>query len=431
MKITLLTLGCKTNQAETFGLMNTIAGAGHRIVDLSEGPDLCVINTCTVTSKADYQSRRLIHRALRNRTKVIVTGCCAELRGEELKKIDPSLEIVKNKDKWNIFNSFILPLSSTSLTQEKPDLLFGGRQRPVVKVQDGCNFSCSYCAITLARGRSRSVPLDEVVEEAKAYADAGFREIVLTGIHLGLYGLDLEPRLSLAGLLKALLKRTEGARFRLSSLEVNELDDEIIDLLGSSRICTHLHLPLQSGDDTILGLMNRNYRSRDFREAVEKVVARYPLCGLGTDVIVGFPGEGGKEFSRTRELIESLPFSYIHVFPYSARPGTRAASLAGRAPEQEKKERVALLRNLGESKKNEFIQRNIGHICEVIVEGPGPQGFTGTSENYMKVLFESQSDSPGKKGGLSEGMLVFTRIAGIAGGRARGIAINEEQLLNK
>lgn len=374
--------------------------AGHQIVEMSEKPDLCIINTCTVTSKADYQSRQLINRALKNNAKVIVTGCYAELNNKQIKNIDNNIEVIRNSNKSNIINMIPNEYSSGNINFNKY-----ARHRPAIKVQDGCDYSCSYCAIPMARGRSRSIPIDRVINEIKFYESLGYKEIVLTGIHLGTYGLDLKPKESLSILLDNILKNTNIPRIRISSLEIKEMDDEFLELLTEDRICKHLHIPLQSGDDNILKLMNRMYSVKDFLLGVEKIIKKISDIALGTDVIVGFPCEGEPEFNNTKQLIESIPFSYLHIFPYSQRHGTRAVKLPGHIAGSIKKERVAILRKLGMIKKQDFIRKNIGKTLDIIVEEMGYEGLRGTAGNYIKVLVEDEND-------IEEGMLVNAHIFG-------------------
>jgi threonylcarbamoyladenosine tRNA methylthiotransferase MtaB len=409
MKIAVLTLGCRTNQAESMHIEQALNYAGHQIVNLSENPDICIINTCTVTSKADYQSRQLIHRALRNNSKVIVTGCYAELNQEQLKEIDNDIGIVKNAEKDNIIrlikqnnsgNAETAPHSVAPLLHHSIAL---SRHRPIVKVQDGCNYSCSYCAIPMARGRSRSIPIDNVISEIKFYESSGYKEVVLTGIHLGTYGLDLKPKKTLAFLLHNILKNTTIPRIRLSSLEIKELDDRFIELLEEERVCKHLHVPLQSGDNSILKLMNRTYSVEDFLSSIEKILKKLPDMSIGTDVIVGFPGEGDPEFNNTKQLIETIAFSYLHVFPYSSRPGTKASTLPKQVAGAIKKERVAMLREIGMDRKQDYIKRNIGKTLDIIVEERGYEGLMGTAGNYIKVILKDDND-------IKAGMLVNAHI---------------------
>lgn len=401
MKIAVLTLGCKTNQAESMRIEHALNKAGHRIVDISGEPDLCIINTCTVTSKADYQSRQIINKALKNNTKkVIVTGCYAELNKEQLENMGCDIEVIRNSNKDNIIN--MIP---NGFFSNNTSFNMHARHRPIVKVQDGCNHSCSYCVIPMARGRSRSVAVDDVINEIKSYESLGYKEIVITGIHLGTYGCDLKPKKTLSFLLHNILKNTNIPRIRLSSLEIKEIDDELIELLKEGRVCKHLHIPLQSGDDNILKLMNRTYSVEDFFSGIEKIFKKVPDIALGTDVIVGFPGEGEVEFNNTKQLIESIPFSYLHVFPYSSRPKTKAATFTKQVAGAIKKERVSILREIGMIKKQDFIRKNIGRTLDIVIEDRSCDRLIGTAGNYIKVILKDSSDA-------EAGMLVNAHILG-------------------
>lgn len=419
MKIAVLTLGCKTNQAESMNMEHALNNAGHQIVEMLEKPDICIINTCTVTSKADYQSRQLINRALKNNAKVIVTGCYAELNNEQIKNIDNNIEVIRNNNKSNIINMIPNEYSSGNINFSKY-----ARHRPAVKVQDGCNYSCSYCAIPMARGRSRSIPIDRVISEIKFYESLGYKEIVLTGIHLGTYGLDLKPKKSLSMLLDNILKNTNIPRIRISSLEIKEIDDKFLELLTEERICKHLHIPLQSGDDNILKLMNRTYSTKDFLSGIERIIKKVPEISIGTDVIVGFPCEGELEFENTKKLIESIPFSYLHVFPYSPRPRTKAVTFSGQVAGAVKKERVTILREIGMAKKEDYIEKNIGKSLDIIVEDRCEDGVIGTAGNYIKVLVTDENN-------IKEGMLVNVHVLGHKDGIAIGIPAKNLELLNK
>ncbi|MCL0042463.1 tRNA (N(6)-L-threonylcarbamoyladenosine(37)-C(2))-methylthiotransferase MtaB [Thermodesulfovibrionales bacterium] len=474
MKISVLTLGCKTNQAESADIEQELSRSGHQIVGISERPDVCVINTCSVTSRADYQSRRLIHMALRDDSKVIVTGCYAELNHKRLKEINGNIEIVRNAEKSNLINVILRKTLSNVINHPHPRIkcgagshpppsrgrelrspqkvtrpfgdivwniinkhspspggggLGGGgaepllsnglampntRQRPAIKVQDGCNNSCSYCAVPLARGKSRSIRINEVIEKIKTCESLGYKEVVLTGIHLGTYGLDLGSGESLSNLVKHILINTGIARIRLSSLEINEINEELLELVADDRICKHLHLPLQSGDDNILRSMKRRYSAGEYRRTIERLMSIHSGIAIGADVIVGFPGEGEAEFNNTKHLIEEIPFSYLHIFPYSCRPATEAATLPMKVTKKIKKERASILREIGINKKESYIKNNVGKIVDVIVEGSRMEGKVGTAGNYIKVFLRGESD-------IKDGMLVNVRISGYRDGMATGI----------
>lgn len=349
MKISVLTLGCKVNQAESSLIEGALKSVGHSIVNISEKPDICIINTCTVTSKSDYQSRQLIRKAYRVGARVFVTGCYSELNRENVKSMEGVEEIIDNDNKLSIINMLTGKNVSSSLYFSA-----GGRSRLFIKIQDGCNYSCSYCAIPKARGISKSVNPEVVVEQAGNAVSIGYNEIVLTGIHLGTYGYDLEYKVKLSNLLRTLLKKTKIKRIRLSSLEVREIDDELLELFRDNRVCNHLHIPLQSGDDKILKLMNRTYDSRQFSLKIGHIYKKIPEIAIGTDVIVGFPGEGISEFQNTYSLLECLSISYMHIFPFSARPSTAASKMPDNTPSSLKKERVRILESLNKGKNRVY-----------------------------------------------------------------------------
>jgi threonylcarbamoyladenosine tRNA methylthiotransferase MtaB len=382
MRVSLLTLGCKTNLSESDQFRIAAERAGHSVVELNESPDLCIINTCTVTSKSDYQCRQLIRRALRTGAEVVVTGCYSEVAESVIRSISPEIKIIKNSEKNNILN--ILG------NHNKGKSLKFNRARPFVKIQDGCSFSCTYCIIPKARGRPRSRPIEEIVEEIQAIEKAGYKEVVLTGIHIGLYGVDTAGKVTLSKLIRTLLDTTDNIRIRLSSLEINEITDEIIELLQNKRLCPHLHLPLQSGDDSILRTMKRPYTTDNYLKKVEIVLDKIDNLALGTDIIVGFPGEGEKEFKNTKKFIESIPFSYMHIFPYSRRPSTLASQMDKQVPSIVKKERARLLREIDQKKRVLYRKAQIGRILEVIEEKTVGNGLkVGKSENYINVYFEN------------------------------------------
>lgn len=418
MKIAFLTLGCRTNQAESFQIENAVQSAGHEIVGLSDNPDICIINTCTVTAKADYQSRQLINRALRAHAKVIVTGCYSELNFDTIKNTHTNVELFRNSDKAGIIQH--IGDADASDASSSKGL---SRHRPIVKVQDGCDYACTYCTIPKARGKSRSIQQDAVVREVEFYESLGCSEVVLTGIHLGTYGLDLPGKQSLSGLLATVLRSTGLPRIRLSSLEMNEIDDKLIELLVDPRVCSHLHVPLQSGDDRILKLMNRTYTVKEYVAGFEGILKKIPGIAFGTDVIAGFPGEGDPEFSNTHALLQALPFSYLHVFPYSPRPGTRAVDFPGHVPERVKKDRVSRLRALGAAKRSTYIEGNIGKTLAAVVEERHAHGYTGTTGNYIKAFIKTTDD-------IRAGKLVPIRIMGQAAHLVAGVPVKSSEPLN-
>lgn len=389
MRVAVVTLGCRVNQSESSDIEGSLRENGATIVRLEENPDVCIVNTCTVTARSDYTSRQMIRRAARSGARVIVTGCYSELRPEEVQQLPAVAKIFPNSDKLSIV-SFLVGEGA------EPEFAYSTRSRPHLKVQDGCNHRCSYCAVPLARGPSRSLPPDEVLERAKAIERRGCHEVVLTGIHLGSYGLDLRNRFRLSSLLRSILLETGIARVRLSSIEVNELDDVLIELLQDSRVCSHLHVPLQSGSDRILRLMNRSYSSATYARMISRILSRLGNPGLGTDVIVGFPGEGDADFGATRSLLEEIPFSYFHVFPFSPRPFTKAESMGDRVADITVRRRREVLLQLGAEKKRLFQEYQIGKVHDLLIEETEPgKAATGTAGNYAKISVCSDDLVPG------------------------------------
>jgi threonylcarbamoyladenosine tRNA methylthiotransferase MtaB len=399
MKVSVLTLGCKVNQSESYDLESSLIKHGSDLVPLDKQPDYCIINSCTVTAKSDYQSRQLIRRALRSGAKVIVTGCYAQLRPHEIRKIDPQISIFNNDNKSHIINMITNNIESNTSFYFK-------RSRAYLKVQDGCNFSCTYCVVPLARGKSRSIIASEIIDKAIDLEKAGYKEIILTGIHLGLYGYDLSPKTNLSEVLKIILKKTTIPRIRLSSLEVNEINDEIIEALQDNRVCPHLHVPLQSGDDHILRLMKRNYNVKKFSTKIEHITKKVKDIAFGTDVIVGFPGEGEKEFTNTKNTIRSIPLAYLHIFPFSKRPNTEASRMKNENTKQIMHDRYVQLNAMHISKKNEYMSSYIDKTLDVITEKRGVGNtVVGTSSNYLKIIVPSLS--------YHKGSLIRVRVVGI------------------
>lgn len=411
MKISILTLGCKVNQAESAMIEGNLRKHGISIVSLYEHPDYCVVNTCTVTAKSDYQSRQLIRRAFKAGAKVLVTGCYSELKPDEVRKMVGVHEIVKNSDKLQIIKMLTNNTKSYSLC-------YFGRSRPYIKVQDGCNNACTYCIVQKARGRSRSVEVSEVVRQAVEFESEGYNEIVLTGIHLGVYGIDLIPKKNLSNLIRTLLDKTKIPRIRLSSLDVNEIDDEIIELLQEIRLCKHVHIPVQSGDNNILKRMHRKYTTDDYKTVINKIKTKITDISIGTDVIVGFPGEGEKEFKNTKTFLDSLPLTYMHIFPFSSRPNTVASQMPMYVSSSVKKERVNELKVLHTKKKQAYLNSQIHKILDIIIEEQGNETYSvGTSSNYLKVkVYENWY--PKKS-------LIYVRISEREGDMLRGIDIDK------
>ncbi|MFH7326541.1 tRNA (N(6)-L-threonylcarbamoyladenosine(37)-C(2))-methylthiotransferase MtaB [Desulfurivibrio sp. C05AmB] len=405
-RVAVTTLGCKVNQYESAAFISDLAeSAGVEIVPFSAVAEVYVINTCAVTAKAGAQSRQLIRRAAKNPgARLVVTGCYAQVAAEEIGRLtDRPLTIVGNCCKERVVEevvrgpaaagaSYLGEIGACNRVAPLTVTRFERRTRAVLKIQDGCSQGCSYCIVPLSRGPSRSVEPERVLAQAEIFAAQGFREVVLTGIHLGHYGLDLAPALSLVELLKLLLARGFPLRYRISSLEPSEIGPELLELLaGQESLLPHLHIPLQSGDDRILRAMNRPYRSADFAGVIRRCLAALPDAAIGVDVLAGFPGEDETAFRNTYELLADLPISYLHVFPYSRRPGTRAADLPQQVSGRIKDERTARLRRLDRQKRQEFYRRQLGSVRQVLVEGGAKSGglLRGFSENYIPVLLDA------------------------------------------
>ncbi len=424
------TLGCKTNHSDAASLSAELAAEGHRLTPFHQPADVYIIHTCTVTQKADYQSRQLIRRAIaRNpRAQVIVTGCYAQVAPETLRtipgidfivgiseraKIPPIIASGKKHGEACVFSS---SMEERRPWQDKNLPLLFERTRAYLKVQDGCNSFCSYCIVPYARGRSRSFPLPETLAKAREFALQGVKEIVVTGIHLGVYGEDLIPRRALLDLLRALEQEIPPIRIRLSSIEPQEFSSPLISFLAqSSKVCPHLHIPLQSGDDGILQGMNRNYSAAFFAEVVNRLTESIPELAIGVDVMAGFPGEDEKAFQNTMKLLEGLPIAYLHVFPFSRRKGTAAVSFPGPTPPPVIRARCQSLRELGAKKRRLFYGAFKGKKAKVLIESKRDResGFLkGYSRNYIPVFL------PGGDECINQELDV--RIMDVQGERVRG-----------
>ncbi len=397
-KVSFYTLGCKLNQSESAVMAEQFREQGYEIVPFGEKADICVINTCTVTAKTDYRCRQMIRRAKKivPEAKIAVVGCYAQLHPEAIRKIEGVDFILGSDRKFDLpelledekkTNATIIEKSDNRQFHAPASGFFWNHTRGFLKIQDGCDNFCSYCAVPLARGRSRSDNLDDILDHAERLVAAGHRELVLTGVHIGMYGKDLQPRVSLIDVIENLEKIEGLERIRLSSLEPNEIDDALLEhIANSDKICRHLHVPLQSGDDEILKRMRRLYRSQDFIDVIHKIKSYLPHCGLGTDVIVGFPGETEEHFQNTRGIIEKLPFTYLHVFSYSVRPGTAAAKFSEQVDSETIKRRSEILRKIGMSKKREFYRSFIGKTVRVLWETKTEDGWmTGLTGEYVRA----------------------------------------------
>jgi len=400
-RVAFATLGCKTNQFESAAMRESLERAGYRVVPFAAGAELVVVNTCTVTAATDAQSRNLVRRArrLNPACRVVVTGCYAQVDPQALADLPGVKAVLGNAEKH--FLGEYLALSGERQHVAVADIRRAAdgtipvlssateRSRAFIQIQNGCAAFCSYCIIPHARGPSRSAPPAQVLEQIRRLAANHVPEIVLTGIHVGNYGLDLAPRSNLLGLLRRIEAETPAGRLRLGSIEPTELDDALIAHLAVSKIlCHHLHIPLQAGDDAVLTRMRRPYGREQFRILVDKVRTALPDAAIGLDVIAGFPGETADEFATTVRLIEELPVTHLHVFPFSKRPGTTAAAMSGHLPGDIKKARAERLRLLGAEKRAAFAAGFAGRDLEVVIEGGGKDGrLKGLTRNYLEVRF--------------------------------------------
>ncbi len=423
MKVSLFTIGCKVNQYETEAIAEKLEALGFERVDFREKADVCVINTCTVTGESDRSSRQAIYRAKRRspHAKIIVTGCYAQLEKEFLKSL-PGVSLVnKQEDKGEL--PFIIaemvgqstrandiPVGS-GCPHPEPGMLSGKgtpRQqyevsddqffgfsvkglarhtRALVKIQDGCEKNCAYCVVPLARGKERSRKAEEITSEINDLVKNGYKEVVLTGVHVGRYNRD---GLGLVELSQRILKETKAQRIRYSSIDPKEFSDELIEFIASSdRICRHLHIPLQSGDDFLLSKMKRDYSTEEYRELAERISQAIPGVLIGADVIVGFPGETEEQFENTHKFINSSPINYLHIFSYSDRRGTNASCMPDKIPPQVIHKRSESLHMLGREKWRRYINRFIGKKLNALIENRRDRKtnmLTGLSDNYIRVL---------------------------------------------
>jgi threonylcarbamoyladenosine tRNA methylthiotransferase MtaB len=418
--IGIYTLGCKVNQYETALIEEELGEKGFKIVPFSQTADYYLINSCTVTLRSDQKCREYIRSALRrNRmAKIVVTGCYAERSPDELKKISLQCQVFNNSQKKQIaeyLEKDALGIEKTRECRDKCSLIskFPGHTRAFVKIQDGCNNFCSYCIVPHVRKEVSSRPIDEVLSEVKRLLDSGYKEIVLCGINLGNYR-ELIP------LLEELNSVPGLHRIRISSIELLHLDEKFIRAVSSlSKICHHLHIPLQSGDDYILKLMNRKYTAQDYQRVIEMVRERIPDVGISTDLIVGFPGETEERFCSTYEFVKKIGFSKIHIFRFSPRPGTIASRLPGRVSPSQLRRRSRMLDNLEKQLREKFyrhyLHKELVVLLERKVQGKIEKGtafYSGFSGNYIKVLASATVDELNR--------LISVRINDIACGFAIG-----------
>ena len=398
-RIALHTLGCKLNYAETAAIGKQFIRHGYTLVNIDDGADVVVINSCSVTASADRECRQVVRRALRHSSDafVAVVGCYAQLQPSQLAAIQGVDLVLGTQDKFSLFNIIdnaqkktqadilVSCIGDTPGFQLASSAGFDDRTRVFLKVQDGCNYSCTYCTIPIARGISRSAAIPDIVRQAREAVEGGYKEVVLTGVNVGDYG--RHDGTSLLVLLKQLVNVDGLMRIRISSIEPNLLTDELLDFwFSENKLCSHWHIPLQSGSDTILRLMRRRYVTGLYTDRIERIKAQIPHAGIGADVIVGFPGESDELYEETYNYLLRLPLTYFHVFSYSERPNTPASELAGKVEAQEKAERSKRLHILGDQKRSDFYHSFIGKSIPVLFESSHPDGsVSGLTEEYVRV----------------------------------------------
>ncbi len=405
-KIHISTLGCKVNQYESASFHSSFEQLGHHIVSADTESDIVVINTCSVTGKAGAQSRQELRKALRNNphAKIIVTGCYSQLASEDIVAMEElknrSVSLVGNGDKHLLVDLALQEDTTISVLKDEiakqkeishlPINRFGSRTRAYLRIQDGCNAFCTYCIVPYTRGRSRSLGENEVLKQAEIFAKNGYKEIVITGIHVGYYGADLPENIDISIIMEKLCRSTPDIRYRLSSIEPLEISEKLLEVMReNNNFMPHLHIPLQSGNDEILLRMNRRYSTSQFKEKIEFCRDKIKDIAIGIDILAGFPGERNDQFIQSLNFIHSLDFTYLHVFPYSKRPGTPAATYEDQIEKNVKNSRVQKLRQLGEAKKNSFYKNFIGSSRSVLVENKRDKnGFLkGFTDNYIPVSF--------------------------------------------
>jgi threonylcarbamoyladenosine tRNA methylthiotransferase MtaB len=416
MKAALFTIGCKVNQYETEAIAEKLEALGFERVDFRQKADVYVINTCTVTGESDRSSRQAIHRARRKspNAKIIVTGCYAQLEKEYLESLPSVSLVVKQENKGSLpalvarvmgqgAGGKARPATPPSRVtrqgargKEGEDEFFGfgvkglaKHTRALVKIQDGCEKNCAYCIVPFARGKERSREVGQIISEINDLVENGYKEVVLTGVHVGRYNRD---GLGLVELSEKILNETKVERMRYSSIDPNEFADGLINFVsGNGRICRHLHIPLQSGEDVILSRMRREYSTDDYRALADKISQAVPGVLIGADVIVGFPGETDEQFEHTCRFVRSSPINYLHVFSYSDRKGTQASAMPDKVSPPVIHKRSEIMHALGKEKWRSYIQGFVGKTLRVLIENRRDRKtemLTGLSDNYVRVLLD-------------------------------------------
>ena len=399
-KVSFHTLGCRLNMSETGSIAQGFVDRGYKVVDFGEEADVVFLNTCTVTDSADSTCRNLIRKAQKTSPegKIVVAGCYAQMEAEKISKMTGVDLILGNSEKYKVFE-YLHEDDEQTIKVDKSFEFWGAATTPAdshtrafLKIQDGCNYVCSFCIIPFARGRSRAISIEEALKEANDLISRGFKEIVLTGVNIGEYESASGEKLS--DLVEKLLAIEGLERLRMSSVEPNTITDELMSVMRkSSKFLDHFHIPMQSGDDTILKNMRRKYSVDDYKKVISTIKKYYPEAAIGADMITGFPGETEEQFLNTFNLARELPITHFHVFPYSKRKNTTAAAMDGHIQHGVKKDRVRRLIMLGEAKLNAFMHENVGKTSDVLFEELDKNGYwSGLSTNYIRVKVKSEKD---------------------------------------
>lgn len=426
MNISFYNLGCKVNLADISRIAKQFEELGHNVVDFEEKSDIVLVNTCTVTHRADADCRKIVRRALRRSPNAFVgvLGCYAQLQPEQLAKIEGVDAVIGTKHKFeipNLIENFNKNTKTEIFVSDLDDAPFHtsavsdntGRTRAVLKIQDGCDYHCSFCTIPLARGHSRSMPYDQIAKEMQGLIDDGYREVVLSGINLGDYKTD--DGMKFVDALKLIDQQSGDMRIRISSIEPNLLTEEVLEVVANSEnIVPHFHIPLQSGSQELLRMMKRRYKATYYYDLVLRIKEVMPHCCIGVDVIVGFPGETDELAQETYDFLNGLPISYLHVFTYSERENTKAINFDGVVPHDVRKERTHQLRDLSDRKRLEFDESQVGTERVVIPEMYNEQNgmWRGWTENYVNVIFPAPADLPQVPHKIQINNMIESRVFG-------------------
>ncbi|MFQ6113058.1 MAG: tRNA (N(6)-L-threonylcarbamoyladenosine(37)-C(2))-methylthiotransferase MtaB [bacterium] len=422
-KASFYTLGCRVNQAETALISNTFKEKGYQVVEFGQPTDVCVINTCTVTEQADAKCRQLVRQVLRHSPEafVAVVGCYAQMGAEALRKIEGVDLIVGTEEKMRVSDFIDIPqklpetLIRISRIKRMPFTIgsvgnYGHATRANLKVQDGCDLMCTFCVVPFARGRARSRAFWDIEREATQLIERGHKELVLSGVNIGAYEYQGKKLLDIIKMLETI----DGLeRIRISSIEPTTIREALVEHMAESKkLCNHFHIPIQSGDDAVLKNMRRLYTVSEYVEFLQMVIERIPNVCLGTDVMVGFPGEGDAEFARTYHLLQELPFAYFHVFSFSERNGTAAVKMKDKVDLNVKKERSQILRKLSSQKRKTFYEQQIGKTVSVLMEERNGFGlFQGFTDNYVKVGVPSELELSNRLVNVAVKQVIKTNLA--------------------